>query len=196
MRSQVIALTQALKKAKGGTGEVREDEVVVVSDELSGKLATAEREIRRLKAELAFAEEAQQEAAEGELSAITERDALRAALEKSGASKSPSNAGDDEDDDTGVIRGYNATIQALRAEVKILRHRVTQNDDVENEDEDFDKIECISECIDDDEEDEEEEQNQNELNSVEKTLRLKEKRMLELAKKSDSNSSADELRKR
>ena len=84
MRSQVIALTQALNKAKGGDGEVKEDEVVVVSDELSGKLAASEREVRRLKAELAFAEEAQQEASEKELLAITERDALRVALEKAG----------------------------------------------------------------------------------------------------------------
>ncbi len=84
MRSQVIALTQALNKAKGGDGEVKEHEVVVVSDELSGKLAASEREVRRLKAELAFCEEAQKEATEKELLAITERDALRVALEKAG----------------------------------------------------------------------------------------------------------------
>ena len=46
MRSQVIALTQALNKAKGGDGEVKEHEVVVVSDELSGKLAASEREVQ------------------------------------------------------------------------------------------------------------------------------------------------------
>ena len=206
MRSQVIALTQALNKAKGGDGEVKEDEVVVVSDELSGKLAASEREVRRLKAELAFAEEAQQEASEKELLAITERDALRVALEKAGGID-PTTAGciskEAEDDDTGIFRGYNATIQALRAEVKILRRQVKRN--LESEDEEY-KTQCISERVDEEGEEEEEEdidndydeeeQNQNELDSVEKTLRMKEKRMLELAKKAGTNSSADELRKR
>ena len=206
MRSQVIALTQALNKAKGGDGEVKEDEVVVVSDELSGKLAASEREVRRLKAELAFAEEAQQEASEKELLAITERDALRVALEKAGGID-PTTAGciskEAEDDDTGIFRGYNATIQALRAEVKILRRQVKRN--LESEDEEY-KTQCISERVDEEGEEEEEEdidndydeeeQNQNELDSVEKTLRMKEKRMLELAKKAGTNSGADELRKR
>ena len=201
MRSQVIALTQALNKAKGGDGEVKEDEVVVVSDELAGKLAASEREVRRLKAELAFAEEAQQEAAEKELRAITERDALRVALEKAGGVDPTTEGGESkqaEEDDTGIFRGYNATIQALRAEVKVLRRQVKRN--LQNEEEEC-NTEYISECIDDEDEDidddyDEEEQNQNELDSVEKTLRMKEKRMLELAKKAGTNSSADELRKR
>ena len=200
MRSQVIALTQALNKAKGGDGEVKEHEVVVVSDELSGKLAASEREVRRLKAELAFCEEAQKEATEKELLAITERDALRVALEKAGGVDPTTAAGKSEnketdEDNIGIFRGYNATIHALRAEVKILRRQVTRN--LEGEDEEC-NTECISERIDDEADDDydEEEQNQNELDSVEKTLWMKEKRMLELEKKAGTNSSAHELRKR
>ena len=88
-------------------------------------------------------------------------------------------------------------------EVKILRRQVKRN--LESEDEEY-KTQCISERVDEEGEEEEEEdidndydeeeQNQNELDSVEKTLRMKEKRMLELAKKAGTNSSADELRKR
>ena len=128
------------------------------------------------------------------------------ALEKAGGID-PTTAGciskEAEDDDTGIFRGYNATIQALRAEVKILRRQVKRN--LESEDEEY-KTQCISERVDEEGEEEEEEdidndydeeeQNQNELDSVEKTLRMKEKRMLELAKKAGTNSSADELRKR
>ena len=80
--------------------------------------------------------------------------------------------------------------------MKILRRQVKRN--LESEDEEY-KTQCISERVDEEGEEEEEEdidndydeeeQNQNELDSVEKTLRMKEKRMLELAKKAGTNSS-------
>ena len=93
------------------------------------------------------------------------------ALEKAGGKDPTTAAGksgnkETEEDNIGIFRGYNATIHALRAEVKILRIRITRN--LEGEDEEC-NTECVSERIDDEADDDydEEEQNQNELDSRE-----------------------------
>ena len=87
-------------------------------DAMETRAMMAEAEAARLRADLAASEEAAAAAAAAELAAYVERDRLALKLEDAGLLLAGDEGG------TSVIRGYLATVQALRSEQHRLRYEL------------------------------------------------------------------------
>jgi hypothetical protein len=87
-------------------------------DAMEARAMVAEAEAARLRADLSASEEAVAAVAAAELAAYVERDRLALKLEDAGLSPVGDEGG------TSVIRGYLATVQALRLEQHRLKHQL------------------------------------------------------------------------